>query len=77
MAGSADHDDGEGSLIDHLVELRSRLLRALTGLGIALLAMLPFAHRLYGWFAQPLLDKLPQGAHLIAVEVASPFFAPL
>ena len=39
--------------------------------------MLPFANRLYGAFAQPLLDKLPQGAHLIAVEVASPFFAPL
>jgi len=77
MAGSAEQDSGEGSLIDHLIELRSRLLRALVGLGIALAAVLPFSNRLYGWFAQPLLDKLPQGAHLIAVEVASPFFAPL
>jgi len=77
MAASADHDEGEGSLIDHLIELRSRLLRAITGLVIALVALLPFANRLYGWFAQPLLDKLPQGAQLIAVEVASPFFAPL
>src|SRR5690606_12459725 len=51
--------------------------RALAGLGIVLLGLLPFANRLYGWFAQPLIDKLPQGAHLIAVEVASPFFAPL
>ena len=77
MAGSAEHDSGESSLIEHLVELRTRLLRAMTGLGLALVALLPFANRLYGWFAQPLLDKLPQGAHLIAVEVASPFFAPL
>ena len=77
MAGSAEFDSGESSLIEHLVELRTRLLRAMTGLGIALVALLPFANRLYGWFAQPLLDKLPQGAHLIAVEVASPFFAPL
>jgi len=77
MAGSAEHDNGESSLIEHLVELRSRLLRAMMGLGLALVALLPFANRLYGWFAQPLLDKLPQGAHLIAVEVASPFFAPL
>ncbi len=77
MAGDAEQDNGEGSLIDHLIELRSRLLRALVGLGIALVAVLPFANRLYGAFAQPLLDKLPQGAHLIAVEVASPFFAPL
>lgn len=77
MAAGAEHDEGEGSLIEHLIELRSRLMRALAGLGIALLALLPFANRLYGWFAQPLLEKLPQGAHLIAVEVASPFFAPL
>ena len=77
MAGSAESDNGESSLIEHLVELRARLLRAMVGLGVALLALLPFANRLYGWFAQPLLEKLPQGAHLIAVEVASPFFAPL
>ena len=77
MAADAEQDAGESSLIDHLIELRSRLLRALVGLGIALAAVLPFSNRLYGWFARPLLDKLPQGAQLIAVEVASPFFAPL
>ena len=77
MAVDADTDDGASSLIEHLVELRSRLLRAIVGLAIALFALLPFANRLYGWFAQPLLDKLPKGAQLIAVEVASPFFAPL
>ena len=77
MAASAEHDDGASSLIEHLIELRARLMRAIIGLGIALVALLPFANRLYGWFAQPLLDKLPEGAHLIAVEVASPFFAPL
>ena len=77
MAADAEQDAGESSLIDHLIELRSRLLRALVGLGIALVAVLPFSNRLYGWFARPLLDKLPQGAQLIAVEVASPFFAPL
>ncbi|MCY7354051.1 MAG: twin-arginine translocase subunit TatC, partial [Lysobacter sp.] len=38
---------------------------------------LPFANKLYAWLAQPLLDKLPQGGQLIAIEVASPFFAPL
>ena len=77
MASDADHDDGASSLIEHLIELRARLLRAMVGLGIALLALLPFANRLYRWFAQPLLEKLPEGASLIAVEVASPFFAPL
>lgn len=73
----ADRDRADSQLLDHLLELRSRLLRAIIGLGIALAALLPFSNRLYAWFAQPLLDKLPAGAQLIAVEVASPFFAPL
>lgn len=67
----------EASLLTHLVELRSRLMRGLIGLGVLLLALLPFANKLYAWFAAPLLAKLPEGAQLIAVEVASPFFAPL
>ena len=69
-------DDGP-TLFDHLVELRSRLLRGVVGLVLVFVALLPFANRLYAWLAQPLLDKLPKGGQLIAVEVASPFFAPL
>lgn len=71
-------EDGQASpLIDHLLELRTRILRALVGLGIALVALLPFANRLYGWLAEPLLKALPTGGQLIATQVASPFFAPL
>lgn len=77
MALHAEDDAGEGSLIEHLIELRMRLMRGLAGTGLALLCLLPFANTLYGMLAQPLLDKLPDGAHLIAIEVASPFFAPL
>ena len=72
-------DDGEiGSrLIGHLIELRSRLLRAIGGLLLLLLALLPFANKLYAWLAKPLLDKLPTGGHLVATQVASPFFTPM
>ena len=70
-------DDAERPLIAHLLELRSRLLRAAAGLLLVLLALLPFANTLYAWLAQPLLEKLPAGGQLIATEVASPFFAPL
>ncbi len=65
------------TVFDHLLELRSRLLRGVVGLLLVFVALLPFANRLYAWLAQPLLDKLPPGGQLIAVEVASPFFAPL
>lgn len=67
----------EASLIDHLIELRSRVMRGLAGLGIVLLLLLPFANKLYGLLAQPLLGKLPENSQMIAVEVASPFFAPV
>ena len=73
-------DDGQpahSGLVEHLIELRSRLLRAVVGLLIVFAAALPFANKLYAWLAQPLLDKLPKGGQLIAIEVASPFFAPL
>jgi sec-independent protein translocase protein TatC len=70
-------EGAESGLFAHLIELRTRLIRALTGLVLVFLGLLPFANTLYGWFAQPLLDKLPEGGQLIAVEVASPFFAPL
>src|SRR6476661_8582093 len=73
---SAD-DDAGGRLLDHLIELRSRLLRAVAGLLLLFVALLPFANRLYSILALPLLDKLPKGGQLIATEVASPFFAPL
>ncbi|MEN1956821.1 twin-arginine translocase subunit TatC [Luteimonas changyuni] len=73
MAGT----EGEGHIFDHLLELRSRIMRGLAGLGVVLLVLLPFANRLYAWLSAPLVAKLPEGAHLIAVEVASPFFAPL
>ena len=70
-------DDIERPLVAHLLELRSRLLRGAAGLLVVLLGLLPFANTLYGWLAQPLLDKLPAGGQLIATQVASPFFAPL
>ncbi|MFC0676327.1 twin-arginine translocase subunit TatC [Lysobacter korlensis] len=67
----------EPRLLDHLLELRARLLRAVVGLLVAFVALLPFGNRLYAWLAAPLLAKLPAGGQLIAVEVASPFFAPV
>ena len=69
--------DGERPLVAHLLELRSRIMRGLAGLFIVLLALLPFANKLYALLAVPLLDKLPKGGQLIATQVASPFFAPM
>jgi len=67
----------ENGLIDHLIELRARLLRAVLGLGVVLLALLPFSRDLYTLLAVPLISQLPNGQSLIAINPAGAFFAPL
>ena len=69
-------DLGQG-LFSHLLELRSRLIKAIVCVVIVLACLVPFANRLYTWLAAPLVERLPHGAHLIATQVASPFITPL
>jgi sec-independent protein translocase protein TatC len=69
--------DLQQGLFSHLLELRTRLLKACATVLVVLLALVPFANRLYTELAAPLVARLPAGAHLIATEVASPFVTPL
>lgn len=76
-AGSDDSDSGASGLFSHLLELRKRLVWASATVLAVLLVLVPFANRLYSELAKPLVARLPQGAHLIATEVTSPFITPL
>lgn len=67
----------EQGFLSHLLELRSRLLRAMLAVLLVFLALLPMARSLYGWLAAPLLAALPEGSQMVAIEVASPLLAPL
>jgi sec-independent protein translocase protein TatC len=69
-------DDQELSFIEHLVELRSRLLKACAAVLVILLLLLPFARKLYALLAEPLTAVLPEGSSMIAIDVASPFLTP-
>lgn len=62
--------------ISHLVELRNRLIWALGSVLLVFFCLLPFAGELYTWFAAPLLDKLPEGSNMIAVDPHGTFFIP-
>ena len=71
----ANTDSGQ-SLISHLIELRTRILRAVICIFVVLIILLPFANQIYNFIALPLIAKLPEGSTMIATEVVSPFFAP-
>jgi len=64
------------TLFDHLLELRTRLLRAVAGVLIVFCCLIYFAQDIYNYLAQPLLETMPAGTQMIATDVASPFFAP-
>ncbi len=65
------------SVIAHLIELRSRLLKVAVALLLVFICLFPWASDLYTLLAQPLLAKLPKGGQMIATDVTTPFFVPL
>ena len=69
----------EQPFVQHLVELRDRLIRMLMAIAAvaAALALYPGPGRLYDLLAAPLIATLPTGATLIATSVISPFMVPL
>jgi sec-independent protein translocase protein TatC len=58
-----------------LIELRSRLMRAMILLMLLFAVLMYYANPLYTFLARPLLVYLPQG-HLIATQIVAPFFVP-
>ncbi len=64
------------TLIQHLTEMRNRLIISVIAILVALIAIYPFANELYNFVAQPLLKHLPEGTSMIATQVTSPFMAP-
>jgi sec-independent protein translocase protein TatC len=80
MADKEDELAGtEQPFVAHLIELRDRLVRSLIAVGVvfAVLAYFPGPATLYDLLAKPLVAQLPQGSHLIATNVISPFLVPL
>ena len=66
----------EETLLSHLIELRSRLLRAGVSILVVFLVLIPFAENIFTIVASPLIEALPEGSKLIATKVASPFLTP-
>lgn len=69
-------EQSQAPLIEHLIELRSRLMRAVIVILVIFLGLYSFANDIYTFVAEPLMALLPEGSQMIATEVASPFLAP-
>lgn len=63
-------------IVQHLVELRSALLRSVIAIVIFFLMLFPFANEIYTFIAAPIVQAIP-GSNLIAIGVISPFLTPL
>lgn len=70
-------EDSQQSLIQHLMELRRCILKALLGVVVIFFGLIWFRNDIYTFVATPLLDALPQGSKLIATEVTSTFLVPI
>ncbi|WP_299594101.1 twin-arginine translocase subunit TatC [uncultured Microbulbifer sp.] len=62
--------------IEHLIEMRDRLLKTLLVVVAIFACMVPFANDIYNFVADPLQARLTEGAGMIATEVTSPFLTP-
>lgn len=72
----AEGGEKQLTMIDHLVELRDRLLHMILAILIVFVALFTFSEEIFTLTAQPLLDLMPEGTSMIATGVTSPFLVP-
>jgi len=69
-----DHELKKMSFLEHLEELRKRLLVSIAAIGIGFLVCWNFADKLYAWLQSPLTKVLPPGDKLAYTRMIAPFF---
>ena len=75
VAEKSDEDLAEGTLLSHLIELRSRLIKIAAAVLVLFVALIPFAQEIFTVVSKPLIEVLP-GQQMIATAVASPLLTP-
>ncbi len=66
-------DSSENTFIGHLLELRRRVLYSVIAVFAGFLVSYPFAQKIYGILAAPLISVLPKGSHLIYTSLPEVF----
>lgn len=81
MSAQADNHEpeeelAEGTLMSHLLELRTRLMKAVLAVIVVFLCLVPFTNDVFEFVSKPLRDALPEGSQMIVTDVAAPFLTP-
>jgi sec-independent protein translocase protein TatC len=66
----------EGTLLSHLIELRSRVVKSVAAVVVLIICLVPFTQKIFDLVAYPLMAKLPAGHKMLATHPASTFFTP-
>lgn len=69
--------DKEEGFLQHLIELRDRLIRVMIAVLVVFVCLFPWAKDLYAILAQPLISALPSGGQMIATDVVGVFLVPM
>jgi sec-independent protein translocase protein TatC len=74
-----EEEQQEDTFMSHLIELRSRLMKAAAAVGVifVVLWIWPGSGPIYDLLARPMLVTLPEGTRMIATGVITPFMVPL
>lgn len=73
-----DLDETRAPLLEHLIELRTRVIRALLALGVGFAICFYFADQILGLLVQPLKNAFPEGeGQLIFTKLPEVFFVEL
>ena len=73
----AEEQLAEGTLMSHLLELRSRIMKAVLAVIAVFVCLTPFMNRVFEFISKPLREALPEGSEMIVTDVAAPFLTPM
>ncbi|WP_395345394.1 twin-arginine translocase subunit TatC [Ningiella sp. W23] len=63
-------------LLLHLLELRTRLIKAVLAILILFVSLIAFANDIYLTLVKPLMLQLPENSEMVATGLIDPFFTP-
>ena len=72
-AEQEEHELPKMSFLEHLVELRKRLIVSIIALGVAFLVCWNYANLVFGWLQRPLLKFMAPGEKLVYTRLTEPF----